>query len=55
VPFDVGEAYYEYGMMLKKKGDTEGARAKFDKALAIFDKLGATTYIEKVKKARDKK
>jgi len=55
IPFDVGEAYYEYGLMLQKKGDLENARAKFDKALAIFERLGADTYIEKVKKARDKK
>ncbi len=54
IPFDVGEAYYEYGMMLQKKGDSDGARAKFDKALAIFERLGATTYIEKVRLARDR-
>jgi hypothetical protein len=45
----VGEARYEYGVMLISKGDKDNAKQQLNQALEIFEKLEANPDVQKVK------
>ena len=53
-PLSVGEAQYDYGLMYSSKGDKDNAKEQLTGALEIFEKLGASSDLQKVKAALEK-
>lgn len=49
VPDLLGDIYHEYAIMLKASGDTRAAREQLTKALEIFDRVKATSRMERAK------
>ena len=47
--YDLGETYFEYGLMCKRKGDKANARKFLQHSLNTFQKAGAEKYVEKVR------
>jgi hypothetical protein len=41
----------DYGLLKKKLGDEKVAREHLEKALAMYEKMGGTINIEKIRKA----
>ncbi len=50
---NIGEVHYYRGMLEHKKGDLRKAKRNFEKALSIFDSIGAKAWSEKGHKALD--
>ena len=50
-PLLLGEAWYEYGVLCKEKGDIENAAECFNKALEVFKSVDADQDIEKTRQA----
>ena len=48
-PLGAAEARYEYGLMYLRQGLKDNAKQQFTAALEIFDKLGASLDVQKVK------
>lgn len=48
VGLGIGNAHFDFGLMLKEKGDLEVAKVKFNEALKIFKKLDNKPMIEKI-------
>jgi tetratricopeptide (TPR) repeat protein len=53
MPFPYGEAraLFELGLMLRQKGDADGAWERLREALAIFERLGARLDVERTEQA----
>ncbi len=49
-PYNLGNVFFEYGLMLKDKGDSNEADIKLNEALRIFKNLQNAEMVEKVKK-----
>jgi tetratricopeptide (TPR) repeat protein len=49
-PYNLGDILFEYGLMLKEKGDDAEANKKFAQSLKIFETLQNKELIEKIKK-----
>jgi len=47
---DLGDTYFEFGLMWKAKGESEKAEEYLNKALTIYEKLNLDQYAEKVSK-----
>jgi tetratricopeptide (TPR) repeat protein len=49
VPDLLGDIYHEYAIMLKASGETKAAKEQLTKALKIFEKVKATSRMERAK------
>jgi len=45
---ELGESYYEYGLLLKEEGDVEKAKDCFSQAMAIFERTRAARRLKEV-------
>ena len=50
-PYAGARALYEYGLMLARRGMSSEGRDRLEAAAAIFERLGATPYIERTRRA----
>lgn len=53
-PTDSGRFHYEYGLLLKKKGQDDEAKPEFEKALEYYEKSGNQLMCQRVKGALGK-
>jgi tetratricopeptide (TPR) repeat protein len=47
---ELGDSYYEFGLMWKAKGDSEKAKEYLNKSLDIYEKLNLEKHMERVRK-----
>ncbi|MEW5760892.1 MAG: tetratricopeptide repeat protein, partial [Candidatus Thermoplasmatota archaeon] len=48
MPYDLAEAYYEFALVYLDKNEKKTSKKYLDKALEIYEKLGAKKDIEKI-------